>query len=336
MNQQVNGTNKVSSVFNISRLIAIISVITAHTSFNINNPVLYNLIKRFSSIGVIVFIIVSGYYFNPQKYVTVKKFVKSKITTIILPWIFLGTLVFLESKIVMGDEIGFWIWFKFLIGHNSYLYYLTVLMLCYLIYFYPVKHNKITITVIISFLITIISQQLTAWGILAVKSIYLTNYLNIFNWVGYFGLGLWLKNIDVYKLLTLFKKYIIAIIALWMGIFIMAYYLDNTTGYFSLFAIPLQVLGAIIVFGISSFDVLNCKLTRYISKISFCVYLLHMAVVPVVYKFLGNMYFIKLFVPMVTLLLIAGLIFVGEKIARIFRLEGLYCKLLGIRGERKV
>ena len=236
----------------------------------------------------------------------------------------------------MGEEIGFWIWLKFLIGHNSYLYYLTVLMLCYLIYFYPVKHNKITITVIISFLITIISQQLTAWGILAVKKIYLTNYLNIFNWVGYFSLGLLLKNVDVYKILIKIRKYIVPIIMIWVALFVLAYYFDNTTGYFSLLAIPLQVLGAIIVFGISSFDVLNCKLTRYISKISFCVYLLHMAVVPVVYKFLGNLYFIKLFEPMVTLLLIAGLIFVGEKIARIFRLEGLYCKLLGIRGERKV
>ena len=86
MNQQLNGTNKVSSVFNISRLIAIISVITAHTPFNINNTVLYDLIKRFSSIGVVVFIIVSGYYFNPQKYKTIGKFMKSKIATIILPW----------------------------------------------------------------------------------------------------------------------------------------------------------------------------------------------------------------------------------------------------------
>ena len=332
MNQQLNGTNKVSSVFNISRLIAIISVITAHTSFNINNPLLYNLIKRFSSIGVVVFIIVSGYYFNPQKYKTIGKFMKSKITTIILPWGFLGTLVFLESKIVMAEPIGISGWLKFMIGHNSYLYYLTVLMICYLIYFYPVKHNKITITVIISFLITIMSQQLTAWGILDIKKIYLTDYLNIFNWVGYFGLGLWLKNIGVYKLLTLFKKYIIAIIALWMGIFIMAYYLDNTTGYFSLFAIPLQVLGAIIVFGISSFDVLNCKLTRYISKISFCVYLLHMAVVPVVYKFIGNIYFIKLLVPLATLAVLSVMLLFFGKIARRLKMEKVFYKLSGIRG----
>ena len=129
---------------------------------------------------------------------------------------------------------------------------------------------------------------------------------------------------------------IISIIMIWVALFVLAYYFDNTTGYFSLFAIPLQIFGAIIVFGLSSFGILDCRPIRYIAKISFSVYLLHMAVVPVVYKFLGNMYFIKLFVPMVTLLLIAGLIFVGEKIARIFRLEGLYCKLLGIRGERKI
>ena len=37
---------KVSNVFNVSRCIAILSVITAHTTFDIDNLVLFNLIKK--------------------------------------------------------------------------------------------------------------------------------------------------------------------------------------------------------------------------------------------------------------------------------------------------
>lgn len=98
--QQLNGKNKVSGVFDISRTIAIISVITAHTPFNINSSILYNLTKCFSSVGVIVFIIVSGYYFNPYKYMVLGNFIKSKLTTIILPWGLTGTVVFCMRKLL--------------------------------------------------------------------------------------------------------------------------------------------------------------------------------------------------------------------------------------------
>lgn len=241
----------------------------------------------------------------------------------------------LYAKIVTGDNIGVFEWLKFLVGYNSYLYYLTVLMICYLIYFYPVKHNKITIMAIVSIFITIISQQLTAWGILDVKSIGLTNYLNIFNWVGYFSLGLCLKNVDAYKFITKIRKYIVPIIMIWVALFVIAYYFDNSTGYFSLFAIPLQIFGAIIVFALSSFKSLDCRFVKYIARISFSVYLVHMVIIALVYKFIGNLYCINLFVPIVTLLLIAGLIFAGEKIAQKIKLESVYYKLLGIRRERK-
>ena len=326
---------KVSNVFNISRCIAILSVITAHTSFDIDNLVLYNLIKRFSSIGVIVFIIISGYYFNPKKYNTIKNFMKSKLSTIVIPWFVIGTLVFLEARIVMGQSIDVLSWLKFLIGHNSYLYYLTVLMICYLIYFYPVKNNQTTIVCVISVVITVLSQQLTAWEFIDVSKINLTNYLNVFNWIGYFCLGILLKEINVYNLLTVFKKHIVLFIVLWFVIFALAYRLDIKTGYFSLFGIPSQLMGAIALFGVCSFDAFDCKLTRYISKISFCVYLVHMAVVSIVYKFLGNLNFIKLLVPLVTLLSISVTLFVCEKVSYKLKIAGLFYKLSGIRNERK-
>ena len=55
--------------------------------------------------GVIVFIIISGYYFNPSKYKTLRVFLKSKITTIIIPWMIIGTVVFLEAQLKLGKPV---------------------------------------------------------------------------------------------------------------------------------------------------------------------------------------------------------------------------------------
>ena len=121
-----------------------------------------------------------------------------------------------------------------------------------------------------------------------------------------------------------------------MALFVMAYYFDDTTGYFSLFAIPLQILGAIIVFGLSSFGILDCRPIIYIARISFSIYLLHMTIVSLVYKFIGNLCYVNLFTPIITLLLMSIMLFTGEQIAEKLRLKGVYCKLLGIREERKI
>lgn len=188
---------------------------------------------------------------------------------------------------------------------------------------------------IISVIITIISLQLTAWDIIHAGKIYLTDYLNVFNWIGYFCLGILLKNINALEIINKCRKYIIPLIVCWCMIFIVSSLFETKTGYFSIFAIPQQILGAFIVFSISSFNVLDCKIMRYISRISFCVYLTHIAIVPVVYKFLGGSYIVKLFVPAVTLVLTAAILFVCEIISNKLKVSELFYTLSGIRSYRK-
>ena len=70
---------------------------------------------------------------------------------------------------------------------------------------------------------------------------------------------------------------------------------------------------------------------KYVSGTSFCTYLVHMAIVPVVYKFLGNIYLLKLFVPAVTLALIAVIMYVLGKFAYKIKLGKLFDILTGVR-----
>ena len=327
--------NKISKTFEISRVLAIISVITAHTKFHIDSILIQNLIGRFSSVGVVVFIIISGYYFNPQKYGTVRNFMASKLTSIIIPWGVLGTFIYIESKLVMGQAIGVVNWLQFMVGHKSFLYYLTVLMICYLVYFYPVKTEKVWTVCIISFAITVISQQLTAWDIVDVSKIYLTNYLNVLNWCGYFCIGIMLKKLDVYKLINIFRKYILLLIFAWGILFVLGGYFDKGFGYFSRFAIPIQLLSAAIVFGISSFDFADCRFARYISKISFCTYLVHMFFVAAVEKYIGHMVGVRLFMPIITLLIILMIVYVAEMLACKLNMTKLFSCISGVRINKK-
>lgn len=325
---------KISKTLNMSRSIAIVSVITAHTAHEVNNPVLLALINRFSSVGVICFIIISGYYFNPGKYKTIPAFFKNKITTIVVPWVFIGSGVFLLSGLKMKRSVGIISLMQFLIGYNSYLYYLTVLMLCYLIYFIPVKNNNKPV-IYISFGVSILSLQLTAWGIVDIHTIHLTNYLNILNWIGYFCIGLLLKSLNVYKITEYCRKHMLLLAFCWAAVFLASLRFDRAAGYFSIFAIPLQLIAAFMVFGISSYSFMDCFAVNTVSRLSFCIYLLHMAVVPIVYKFFGAIYLIKLFMPLITAGSIVLCLVLAELLAQKLKLTKLFYTLSGIRPARK-
>ena len=57
---------RINKAFSISRVFAIMSVISAHISIGDDSSV-YTILKTAASIGVIIFMILSGYY-NTKKY----------------------------------------------------------------------------------------------------------------------------------------------------------------------------------------------------------------------------------------------------------------------------
>lgn len=321
-------------VFSIARFFAIFSIASAHTT--ISGPYwAVNLLSALGSVGVIVFIILSGYFYRPEKYKNIGTFYKSKLKSIVIPWIVMGTLVFLFSAIVNGTGIGAVKWAQWIIGYKTYLYYLTVLMICYLIFW---KKSKAVMH--ISAVLTVASVLLTASGVLdgVIKRLYLTNYLNIFNWIGYFAIGYYIQDIKPEKIYDFIRKTRVISAVLFIGVTVIISLFKEYTGsgYFSYIGIPYQLLGALAITGISTIGFSDRKSVHTISNMTFGIYLLHMALVGICYKLCSYTLITKLLCPAVVVAVSAVILYIGYTAAKLVKLDKLYCTLTGIRMDRNI
>ena len=128
-----NYTKNCSVMFTVARVFALISIVAAHIGFTEGTSYLLN--KSYSviaSIGVIAFLFMSAYYYNPKKSgALLSGVLKKKIITIGIPWLFLGTLTYLYNAILSGN-LNAIEWVKWILGYKTYLYFLTVLFLCFI------------------------------------------------------------------------------------------------------------------------------------------------------------------------------------------------------------
>lgn len=176
--------------------LAIISVISAHCNAVLDTTnqfaVLSSLLlQNIGTLGVICFFVISGMLFHhPEK--NIGRFFKKKVTNIVIPWLISGAFVYLyvylrKPPITLGG------WINFVLGNGSYCYYLTVLMLLYIIFtLVPFMRKN--------------AALLVCEGITVISTIWFYNiggmnpYLNILNWIGYFALGVQISgNQEIWK-----------------------------------------------------------------------------------------------------------------------------------------
>ena len=324
---------RVSEAFAICRVLAILSVIVAHTPFPVEaGSVADELLTALGSIGVVMFFVISGYYFNPEKYGTLRAFFKPRLVTLVVPWLFVGSLIYVESALVSGQGLSFLSYGRFLVGHGSYLYYLPVLLVCFLVYFYPVKKGKIHLTCAISVALTVLSLQLTAFGVLDATRIGLTDYLNVFNWIGYFCIGVWLKRANVYRLMAWCRRFLWVLLPAYAGILALSFFvIGDRIGYFSYLGMPLQLIGVMIVMGICSWRWMNNRVFRYVSRASFGVYLVHMFTFAVVDKFVGTVPVVCFAAPLITLTVTTFGFWLLDLLARKIKFMKWVLPLVGMR-----
>lgn len=315
----------VSSIFNIAKVLAILSVILAHS--RVNDSTIYStLAEIIGAIGVVTFFFISGYFYNGSKY-GISVFFLKKIKTIIIPWIFLGSVVFF-----VGNKFSFLNYANWLIGNGTYLYYLSVLMMCYLLssFFKQQWHRFFFI------LLNIISLLLTSFGVIdqiwgnVLDFTPFNNYLNIFNWIGFFSLGILFQG-KMQHLLFILNKNIVSILILYViVVFFSLLFEPNAGGYFSIFAIPLEITGLLALFSLSTLPVFHQKIIYKISEFTFTVYLIHFLVFPF-RRFLISNYFFQFLNPVVYLLICIGLILIGKYVSKKIKMESLFTTLMGVR-----
>lgn len=270
-------SKKCSTMFTIARAFALISIVCAHVTFRGEASFADRLYSVLGSIGVITYMFMSGYYYSTQKFNSFFAMLKNKAISVGIPWLFLGTVIYVYNSLVGGAAITPLEWFKWVIGYKTYLYYVTVLFICFMLFY---KTNKAILIACIP--ITIISLMATAAGMLdgVIEALHITHYLNIFNWIGIFALGKLLSQDDAKKLYTFILKIRYPIIILFI-LATAALCIFNTVrvGYFSYVGIYFEALSALFIFAISTFKIFENKLVEKIANNSFAIYLIHMAVV---------------------------------------------------------
>jgi peptidoglycan/LPS O-acetylase OafA/YrhL len=306
---------------------AIISVICAHIAnvnpqYSYSNILVGNALKSLGAIGVSVFFVLSGYLFSNTKrdFIT---FFKKKFFTIVIPWFFTGSLVYLYVA-VRKTNIDIKQWCYYVLGNGSYLYYLLMLMVCYIV-FWLCKNKLLQIVLMI---LSVVSIILTSLGNLA----NINPFINPFNWFLYFQVGMFLQNQNYFaKLITLSREYLLIWIALFFLIIGYVTFKNEYLSYWSLYYIPVEFLALMIIFGIGTYQWVHENVSiRYIGQFSFSIYLLHMPVAGIITNLFDRVDLVGLTIlrPFVVILITIIFVYIYSKISEQKKIPNM---LIGIR-----
>lgn len=324
-----NYKQKISNVITVARVFALVSIVCAHIGFvGETSHFISKLYGLLGSIGVICYLICSAYYYNPKKY-TLIGLLKNKAKSIGLPWLFLGTVGYLYNG-VLSKSLSLISYLRWMIGNGSYLYFLTILILCFLIFY---RTNNIILYCSIG--VSIISLMLTACGVwtTVISALRITNYLNIFNWVGVFALGMLAKQVSEEKLYNFLYKSRFITLALFAIAVILVCIFDIKTGYFSYIGIYFELLGTLAILGASTIRVFENKLFYDISNLSFTIYLIHMMVIGIFDRLYNLNFVLQAAAVFIIIGICYGILFVGRCIIKLIKLEKHLYPLFGFRNR---
>lgn len=324
---------KISSTVTVARVFALISIVSAHITLSDSCPyVISKFYSSIASIGVVAFLIMAGYYYNSAKFKNIFSMLKNKAVSIGLPWLFFGSFSFLYGSIMSKEALSPIRYIKYILGNGSYLYYLTVLMICFILFF---RTNKYILFGSIA--LNLVSLSLTSTGVITpiIESLHITDYLNVFNWIGIFAIGVLLRAIECEKIYTFLKKTRWIFVSLFIVADALIIAFNIPTGYFSYIGIWLELLGVLAIFGLSTVGILSNKFFFNIANYSFSIYLIHI----VVNGIINNLYNISLITQLVSTFLVIAVCFVGFEIARVIikwlKWQKLLYPLLGFRTRKK-
>lgn len=305
---------------------AIFSIICAHVYpiSNSNNVIAFisKFIGSIGTFGVGIFFIISGYLFYDNKK-NINNFIKRKLLKIVLPWLFVGTFVYIVV-FIFKNQINFFGYITFIFGINSYLYYLTVLTFLYIIFYYN-KHNIKFNFMMIS--VSIISNILTVLNYKFFNSI---SYINPLNWIIYFEFGLLISRYSSFeKIGNRFTiPYIFVILLTVLHILFL-----GQLFYFSFFGFVLIMISFISILRfIIKMEIQN-NLILYIGKISFPIYLVHMPIAGIIVRLLGNSESIVLLIirPVVTLSITIFVIYLYNLLLEKLKAPKIFYYIIGLK-----
>lgn len=266
-------TKKESNMWYVMKAFAILFVVMAHMTFTGNYHIAEIIRTSIGQIGVVIFFVSSGYFYlrNPHDS---KKYWTKKTKTLFVPWLIMSTAIFILSALLFGapDNVLF-AYFKNFFGVGTVYWYMTTITVMLMIFRFINKDILLYTCMTIS----VISIAMSAMGIIKYTD-WFNQYLNVFNWVGFFALGVLVRKYNLVEkminnkiaLISLIGAVVTVVVAVIKGATIEAY-IDFTSLFIELFGLVL-ILNLSIVLA-------NNKLLIDIGKKSFFIYLMHIQIV---------------------------------------------------------
>ena len=279
-------TNDDKNLFYILKGLAIFSVVCAHSTPITENAdkisvVISEFLNYLGTMGVPIFFLVSGFLFDRNKR-SLGAFWKRKLTTVVLPWIFCETMLWLYVVLRKGG-ITLKAWGLFVIGYEHTTYYLTVLMVLYVIFWFLKYDWQLYFVMAVS----VISMICVGWdtGINVINTWTGTFYLNPLNWCAFFIIGMLLNRKE-----TLQERYMkqARFTPLWIvasvGYFVLCMIMEQDIYYFSKYAVVAHIVNILLLCSLAKCIANSKRKERFITlgKYSFTIYLLHQFVAGIV------------------------------------------------------
>lgn len=321
----------------VMKTLAILLVILMHSGFSaVPNVYIRCLLGNLAAGGVIVFFVLSGYFFHAKG--NFKGFIRKKFVRLCIPWAFGSTLVYVVTHL---RTFGILDYVNFLFGNGSYLYYLTMLFLLNLIFFFLHKYR---FTLWGAILLTVVSVLLTAFDVIPdavdktrlVFTYFENPYLNIFNWMGFFAAGILMQKRRILERLDT-SKYGIRIVMLTLSLAVILG-LVFCKQFLEYYLMPLSLVNELAVFFLvlSLAWLLPNRLVLRLSVLgtmTFPIYLYHM---PLATKLLHSSGLNKnlavvLIRPLLVLAICYAILFFAKALARKLKLEKGFSLLTGCR-----
>ena len=257
----------------VAKAFAILSVICAHMTFTNEYIVAETIRNCLGQIGVCVFLILSGFFYK-RKENDSKEFWSKKLKSVFVPWLLLSICTFMLSAVLKRLLSGFpFSFIQYFLGFGSLYWYMTISFILFVVFKYITKNWQLVVCVIIS----ILSVYLSFFKIIPYNQ-YFNQYLNPFNWVGFFALGILLRKENLLDKLINIKAFVFAFIGFVMSIVaVIAFRLNEFLSYTDVTSLFTEIFGFIVVLNLSNW-LSNSKLLIDIGKKSFFIYLMHIQV----------------------------------------------------------
>lgn len=307
------------------KVIAILTSVAAHVSIiDRSTPVIEFFTRVWdmaSCLSVPCFLIVGGILYS-RKEGDGRRFWSRKLQSVVLPWLFCGLLTYGYRAIFEGGSIVGLI--RWLVGHGSWLYYVTIYLILMFV-FKPIRNNVPVLWACVA--VTTVQMILKAKGS-GLPSPLDNDYLNPVHWIGFFALGILLRRqglrlnkVFLAACFVVFAVTAVRVYRRWLyDYFHIVNAIYTVSGFFVLLTIGRQITGTKL-----------CRGIRAIGTSTYCIYLLHILIVPPILRRIPGVTFKAIFGPITGVIVLMLLIDSGKRITEKLPFGDKLQMLVGLR-----